>query len=289
MEEVSTLRDRRQEAVNEHFRAAAPYWRDVYDDQQDVGLVYRHRQEFAAGLIDGLVLPVGAHALEIGSGAGNMAVLLARRGLVVDAVDVAPSMVAMTVRQARAAGMEDRVSATIADIHALPFPDGAFDLVVALGVFPWLSAPSRAASELARVLRPSGSAVVTADNKWRLAELLDPLTSPAFAGLRRAVKRFLERTGRRRAAGAPLARRTSLSEFADFFASAGLSTIGTWTTGFSRPTFFGRPLLPARLSEPLHSTLQYAADERFPIVHAMGSQVVLLLQKPAGTEMPRGD
>jgi len=283
------LSDRRQEAVNEHFATAAPYWRDIYDENEARGLVYRHRQEFAAALVATLDLPARARALEIGSGAGNMAVLLARRGLVVDAVDAAPSMVAMTMERVHAAGVEESVSVRAADIQALPFADGTFDLAVALGVFPWLSAPSLAAGELARVLKPSGAAIVTADNKWQLAGLFDPLTSPVFAGLRRSAKRVLERAGRRRATGPQLARRTSRAEFAGFFADAGLSAIGAWTTGFPRPTFLGRPLLPARLSEPLHRTLQYAADQRFPIVHALGSQVVLLLQKPAGGETLRGD
>ena len=278
----------RRHAVNEHFAVAAPYWRDVYDEYEAAGLVYRHRHEFAAALVAELDLPVRGRALEIGSGAGTMTVLLARRGLVVDAVDAEPAMVAMTEQRALSAGVQENVSATVADAHALPFAEGTFDLVVALGVFPWLSAPSVAATELARVLKPSGTAIVTADNKWRLAELFDPLASPLIAGLRRAVKRSLERLGRR-AAGAPLARRSSRSEFAAVFADAGLTAIGAWTTGFSRPSFFGRPVLPARLSEPLHSTLQYAADRRFPIVHVMGSQLVLLLQKPARNGTPRGE
>lgn len=49
---------------------------------------------------------------------------------------------------------------TVADIEKLPFPEGSFDVVVAMGVLEYTDA-RRALRELARVIRPGGLVVVT--------------------------------------------------------------------------------------------------------------------------------
>ncbi len=56
----------------------------------------------------------------------------------------------------------------VADAHALPFADASFDFVFSLAVFEHLHSPWVAAREIARVLRPGGSA-------YTLAAFLQPL------------------------------------------------------------------------------------------------------------------
>ncbi len=91
--------------------------------------------------------------LELGTGTGAGARMLARRfaGARVDAVDLAPTMVQAAT--ARSADLGDRVHFTVADAASLPYDDNAFDLVAQLNlpVFP---------AEVARVLRPGGHIVV---------------------------------------------------------------------------------------------------------------------------------
>ena len=88
--------------------------------------------------------------LEIGTGTGAGARLLAERfpGAAIDAVDLSPEM----IDTARSSSPE-RIRFAVADASALPFDDGAFDLVAQLNMplFP---------GELARVVRPGGHVIV---------------------------------------------------------------------------------------------------------------------------------
>jgi ubiquinone/menaquinone biosynthesis C-methylase UbiE len=53
----------------------------------------------------------------------------------------------------------------VADIYALPFPDGSFDAAFVHGVLMHLREPVRALAELRRVLRP-GSLAGVRDPDW---------------------------------------------------------------------------------------------------------------------------
>lgn len=59
----------------------------------------------------------------------------------------------------------------LADAHALPFADGAFDAVVSFQVFEHLADPARALAECTRVLRPGGDLVLTVPGVWPAHEL----------------------------------------------------------------------------------------------------------------------
>lgn len=56
----------------------------------------------------------------------------------------------------------------VADAHELPFPDGSFDAVIAIEVFEHLRDPKLATSEIHRVLRPGGRAIVTVPFMFRV-------------------------------------------------------------------------------------------------------------------------
>lgn len=51
-------------------------------------------------------------------------------------------------------GLDDSMPVALAAAYHLPFPSGELDLVVALGLLPWLHDAPRAVAELVRVLRP---------------------------------------------------------------------------------------------------------------------------------------
>ncbi|MFG2227237.1 class I SAM-dependent methyltransferase [Streptomyces sp. NPDC048644] len=91
-------------------------------------------------------------ALDLGCGEGADAVWLASQGWRVTASDVSPTALQRAARQAKAAGVGDRIDWQHHDLDA-SFPDGEFDLVSAHFLYP----PLAEARE--RILRTSSRAV----------------------------------------------------------------------------------------------------------------------------------
>ncbi|HET9722783.1 MAG TPA: class I SAM-dependent methyltransferase [Actinomycetota bacterium] len=145
---------------------------------------------FYAGVADHVaaLAPAGARVLEIGCGPGNLSTRLARHGLEVTGLDLDSAM----IERARAnAGHADnlltRPSFLVGDVASLAFPDASFDLVVStLSMHHWAD-PGAGLTEIGRVLRPGGRALV-----WDLrpgmvpfhADLPDPIDHAEGTSLR---------------------------------------------------------------------------------------------------------
>jgi ubiquinone/menaquinone biosynthesis C-methylase UbiE len=102
----------------------------------------------------------GEKVLDVAAGTGAATFLLARRGASVVAVDYAASMIDRLREHIATEGLTD-VSAEVMDGGALDLPDDQFDAVTC--IFGIIFYPDRAAgfSEMYRVLKPGGRAVVT--------------------------------------------------------------------------------------------------------------------------------
>src|SRR5262245_33297509 len=98
----------------------------------------------------------GRAVLDLGCGHGMAAVVLARLGARVTAVDLSPGYVSEARRRARANGVA--VALAQADAERLPFADGAFDAVWGNAILHHLDL-ERALPGVRRVLRPGGVAV----------------------------------------------------------------------------------------------------------------------------------
>lgn len=94
-----------------------------------------------------------SRVLDLGTGTGKAARVVAKRfpGAEVVGVDLAPEMV-REAKELLPADLAGRVTFQVADGASLPFPDGAFDLVVLQNMIPFFE-------ELGRVVRPGGRAI----------------------------------------------------------------------------------------------------------------------------------
>jgi ubiquinone/menaquinone biosynthesis C-methylase UbiE len=90
------------------------------------------------------------HVLDLGTGTGKGARVAARRfpQAEVVGVDLSPEMIA-AAQKLVPDDLSERVRFQVADASALPFEDGAFDLVTLLNMIPFFE-------ELARVTAPGG-------------------------------------------------------------------------------------------------------------------------------------
>src|SRR5438874_1158113 len=125
---------RQQENVNAYFQAQSAYWKDIYAGHGVQAEIFRARQMAVLDWIDKLALAPGSRVLEIGCGAGFVAVALARRGLRVDAIDSTEAMIEQARRYAVESGTAELLSLNVGDIYALTFEDNSFDLVIGMGV-----------------------------------------------------------------------------------------------------------------------------------------------------------
>jgi SAM-dependent methyltransferase len=103
-----------------------------------------------------LLPPPGRATLDLGCGEGRFARALAAEGHRVTGADVSPDLVDL----ARATDADGTY--VVADAEALPFPDSAFDLVVAFNVLGCVANLERAVSEATRVLEPGGRLCLSA-------------------------------------------------------------------------------------------------------------------------------
>jgi SAM-dependent methyltransferase len=107
-----------------------------------------------------LTISSGDSVLDVGCGTGNYARHLAHaagEGLVVG-MDASRPMIAAAARR----GGGENLAYMRGDACALPFADGAFDVVCSVGVVHMLGEPMKALTEMVRVLAPGGRLVVVA-------------------------------------------------------------------------------------------------------------------------------
>ena len=91
--------------------------------------------------------------LDIASGDGVMAELLAARAVSIDCIDVSERVVEAGRKRV---DKLDQVRFHQGDMHALPFDDGSFDTVLLLHALTYSDQPEQALSEARRVLRKDG-------------------------------------------------------------------------------------------------------------------------------------
>jgi ubiquinone/menaquinone biosynthesis C-methylase UbiE len=129
------------------FERAAPGW----DRRTGAGSV-DHLAPLASALLH--VKPAPERALEVGTGTGEGALLIAREfpQASVRGIDLSEEMIRAATQKV-GLDPEGRIAFRVADAADLPYEDESFDLVTHLNMPPFIA-------EVERVLRPGGQVVV---------------------------------------------------------------------------------------------------------------------------------
>jgi len=124
----------------------------------DYGHFARYLEPGALEFLARVAVGPGTRMLDVGCGAGQIAIPAARAGARVTGVDIAANLIAQARARAQAEGVD--VQFDEGDAEALPYESGAFDVVVSLIGAMFAPRPERVAAELVRVCRPGGRIVM---------------------------------------------------------------------------------------------------------------------------------
>ena len=97
------------------------------------------------------------NCLDLGCGPGQLTVEVAKATeLEVTGLDIEPEAIDFAVQYGKECELDSRMHWVAADVHALPFPDNSFDVVMSRGsIFFWRD-QATALREIMRVLKPGG-------------------------------------------------------------------------------------------------------------------------------------
>ena len=120
----------------------------------DYDLFSRFMQGDAEVFFRRLGVAPGTRLLDVGCGAGQLALIAARAGAQVTGCDISTNWLDKARARAAAEGLE--VTFEEGDAESLPYEDAQFDAVISLIGAMFAPRPERVAAELVRVCRPGG-------------------------------------------------------------------------------------------------------------------------------------
>lgn len=124
----------------------------------DYGVFAKYLEKGALEFFDRLNIPAGTRLLDVGCGAGQLALPAARRGIKVTGLDLAANLIQQATAKAAAEGLTIRFDE--GDAEDLPYPDASFDVVMSLIGSIFAPRPELVASEMLRVCRPGGKIIM---------------------------------------------------------------------------------------------------------------------------------
>jgi ubiquinone/menaquinone biosynthesis C-methylase UbiE len=120
----------------------------------DYDVFSRYMEKDAERFFQRLAIKPGTRLLDVGCGAGQLALIAARAGAKVTGCDISTNWLEQARARAAAEGLD--VIFEEGDAESLPYEDGQFDAVVSLVGAMFAPRPVRVAAELTRVCRPGG-------------------------------------------------------------------------------------------------------------------------------------
>jgi len=120
----------------------------------DYDVFARYMEKDAEAFYQRLGVAQGTRLLDVGCGAGQLALIAARAGAVVTGCDIATNWLERARTRAAAEGLN--IAFEEGDAEALPYEDAQFDAVTSMFGAMFAPRPELVAAELSRVCRPGG-------------------------------------------------------------------------------------------------------------------------------------
>lgn len=151
------------EAIKETIQQNWDHHASDYDSQYLHGLKSSAEKQAWLTLLKELIPQPAQRILDVGTGTGFLALLLAEQGHCCRGVDLSPGMLAEASAKARAAGLN--ISLEVGDAEQLDERDNSFDVVINRHILWTMPHPQQAVNEWVRVLKPGGKLIVI-DGDW---------------------------------------------------------------------------------------------------------------------------
>jgi Methylase involved in ubiquinone/menaquinone biosynthesis len=138
-------------------------WSKDYDEQYSHGLKSEKEKEQWKLFLKEIVGKEHKQILDVGTGTGFLALLLAELGHSCTGFDISEGMMEVARKKAKEAGLN--VSFGMGDAENLPCEENTFDIVTNRHLLWTIPHPEKALSEWIRVLKPGGKLVII-DGDW---------------------------------------------------------------------------------------------------------------------------
>ena len=139
-----------------------------------------------------LPLLVPGDVLDVASGDGVLAELLAPHSGRYVCLDASRRVVNAASERLRT---HPNVEVREGDMHALPFADASFDLVVMMHALTYSAKPAHAVAEAARVLRPGGRVLLSSLGRHAHAAAVEPFGHVNLGFSQKDLQKFIEKAG----------------------------------------------------------------------------------------------
>ncbi len=112
-------------------------------------------------------------AFELGAGNGRIARVMCRHFSDYFGLDQVPNFLEVFEGQCQPA----RMKRIVGDVFRIPACDNCVDVVLMIRVFNFLDNPQNVLSEIYKILRPGGLAVISYFHRWSISDLTDRILS----------------------------------------------------------------------------------------------------------------
>jgi len=290
-DEVSfTMKER---TVKKHFDEHTKDWIDIYERSTLNSHTIQMRLRYVLKYVDNLNLKGRTTILDLGCGTGPFTMELLKRGHRVMATDISLNMIQTARQRCLEAHVEANAAFGVQDAQDLPFREGMFDLVLAVGLVEYLQYDRWALREIFRVLKPEGHLIVTVPNKVRLTTLKKILISRVAHAMKESVKTllpssvwsFLKKNLKGSLPKSPIESIQSVRKLYDLdpfdrtLQEIGFRLVDSVSHGHGPFAIFGFGLFSEPMAIKVSWLLQSISEKNVPWLHRLGNNYNALWQK----------